>query len=54
MGESDGSVEVCFLTSAGHADPIEVVIQPVMKGVDSPAASIIKQVCNISVFHLYK
>ena len=45
VGESDGSSEVCFLTSTGHADTIEVVIQPVMKGVDNPAASNVVE-CN--------
>ena len=39
MDESDGYVEVCFSTNAGHTDPISVTITPVMKGVDAPAAS---------------
>ena len=39
MDESDGYVEVCFFTNTGHADPINVTITPVMKGVDAPAAS---------------
>ena len=38
MDESDGYVEVCFSTNTGHTEPIDVVIAPIMKGVDNPAA----------------
>ena len=29
--ESDGYVEVCFLTNSGHTEPIEVEILPIEK-----------------------
>ena len=37
MDEGDGYVEVCFLTTMGHTEPIDVEITPVRKEVDNPA-----------------
>ena len=39
VDESDGYVEVCFFINNGHTEPIDVVIAPIMKGVNNPAAS---------------
>ena len=40
VDEDSGTVEVCVLTNIGHADPVEVVIEPVMKsGAENPAGS---------------
>ena len=40
VDEDEGTVEVCILTNIGHADPVEVVIEPMMKpGAENPAES---------------
>ena len=46
MLENDTSVVVCVVTNRGHAEPFNVVVQPVMKGVDSPAAG---KWCQVSM-----
>ena len=39
VDEEGENVEVCFFITTGHTEPINVLITPVEKGVDSPAAS---------------
>ena len=39
IDERDGPLEVCLTTNIGHAEAFDAVIEVVMKGVNSPAAS---------------